>query len=126
LSIVNKIKLLGKEFPYSRLIEKIMVTVLERYDWSIASLENTKDLSTITLVEVIHALQAQEQPKLMREDHEVVEGNFNYTKVNALIVKNNKRSKYNNTRVMSSNFFPHLIFKFGDLIEFSVLKDWFN
>jgi len=24
---------------------------------------------------------------------------------------------------MSSNFFPHLIFKFGDLIEFSVLKD---
>ena len=26
-------------------------------------------------------------------------------------------------KVMSSNFCPHLIFKFGDLIEFSVLKD---
>jgi len=26
-------------------------------------------------------------------------------------------------RVMSANFCPHLIFKFGDLIEFSVLKD---
>ena len=26
-------------------------------------------------------------------------------------------------RLMSSNFCPHLIFKFGDLIEFSVLKD---
>jgi len=25
--------------------------------------------------------------------------------------------------MMSSNFCPHLIFKFGDLIEFSVLKD---
>ena len=25
--------------------------------------------------------------------------------------------------VMSSNFCPHLIFKFGDLIEFSVFKD---
>jgi len=25
--------------------------------------------------------------------------------------------------VMSSNFCPHLIFKFGDLIEFSMLKD---
>jgi len=25
--------------------------------------------------------------------------------------------------LMSSNFCPHLIFKFGDLIEFSVLKD---
>jgi len=29
-------------------------------------------------------------------------------------------------KLMSSNFCPHLIFKFGDLIEFSVLKDWFN
>jgi len=28
-----------------------------------------------------------------------------------------------NGGVMSSNFCPHLIFKFGDLIEFSVLKD---
>jgi len=28
--------------------------------------------------------------------------------------------------LMSSNFCPHLIFKFGDLIEFSMLKDWFN
>jgi len=28
--------------------------------------------------------------------------------------------------MMSSNFFAHLIFKFGDLIEFSMLKDWFN
>jgi len=26
-------------------------------------------------------------------------------------------------KMMSSNFCPHLIFKFGDLIEFSVLKD---
>ena len=26
-------------------------------------------------------------------------------------------------RLMSSNFCPHLIFKFGDLIDFSVLKD---
>jgi len=25
--------------------------------------------------------------------------------------------------LMSSNFCPHLIFKFGDLIEFSMLKD---
>jgi len=34
--------------------------VPERYEASIAALENTKDLSTITFTEVIHALQAQE------------------------------------------------------------------
>jgi len=60
LGIVNKIKLLGKEFPDSRFVEKILVMVLERYETFIASLENTKDLSTITLTEVIHVLQEQE------------------------------------------------------------------
>ncbi|XP_014515297.1 uncharacterized protein LOC106773120 [Vigna radiata var. radiata] len=45
----------------------------ERYEASIASLENTKNLSKITLAEVLHALEAQEQRRLMREDH-VVEG----------------------------------------------------
>jgi len=103
LGIANKIKLLGKEFPDSRLVEKILVTVPERYETFITSLENTKDLSTITLTEVIHALQAQEQRRrLMREDHAAVEGNLNYTKENALIVKKNRRSKYNNTQVFSS------------------------
>jgi len=102
LGIANKIKLLGKEFPDSRLVEKILVTVPERYEASIASLENTKDLSTITFTEVIHALQAQEQRRLMREDHEAVEGNLNYTEDNALIVKKNRRSKYNNTQVFPS------------------------
>ncbi|XP_027932931.1 uncharacterized protein LOC114188559 [Vigna unguiculata] len=78
------------------------IRVLERYEASIASLENTKDLSTITFTEVIHALQAQEQRRLMREDHEAVEGNLNYTEDNALIVKKNRRSKYNNTQVFPS------------------------
>jgi len=97
LGIANKIKLLGKEFSDSRLVEKILVTVPERYEAFIASLENTKDLSTITFTEVMHALQAQEQRRLMKEDHEAVEGNLNYTEDNALIVKKNRRSKYNNT-----------------------------
>jgi len=60
LGIANKIKLLGKEFPNSRLVEKILVTVPKRYGASITSLEKTKDLSIITLIEVIHALQAQD------------------------------------------------------------------
>ncbi|XP_006586555.2 uncharacterized protein [Glycine max] len=58
LGIANKIKLLG--IADSRIVEKILVTVPERYKTSIASLENTKDLSKITLAEVLHALQAQE------------------------------------------------------------------
>ena len=73
LGIANKINLLGSDFADSRIVEKILVTVSERYEASIASLENTKDLSKITLAEVLHALQAQEQRMLMRQDR-VVEG----------------------------------------------------
>ncbi|RDX78385.1 hypothetical protein CR513_41344, partial [Mucuna pruriens] len=68
LSIANKIRLLGSDFADSRIVEKIL-----RYEASITSLENSKDLSKITLAEVLHALMAQEQRRLMREDC-VVEG----------------------------------------------------
>jgi hypothetical protein len=51
LSIANKVRLLGTNFADSRIVEKILVTVPERYEASLASLENTKDLSKITLSE---------------------------------------------------------------------------
>jgi len=47
-------------FAESRIVEKILVTVLERYEASITTLEITKDLTKISLTEVIHALQAQD------------------------------------------------------------------
>nr|KYP70614.1 hypothetical protein KK1_009835 [Cajanus cajan] len=80
LGIANKIQslvqeldlksdgLLGTQFLNSRIVEKILVTILERYEASIAVLENTNDLSKITLAEVLHALQALEQRRLMREE----------------------------------------------------------
>jgi len=48
LSIANKVRLLGTQFADSRIVEKILVTVPERYEASITTLENTKDLSKIT------------------------------------------------------------------------------
>eukprot|EP00256_Glycine_max_P063170 XP_014632874.1 uncharacterized protein LOC106799214 [Glycine max] len=73
LGIANKTRLLGGDFADSRIVEIFLVTVSERYEASIVSLENIKDLSKITLTEVVHVLQAQEQRRLMREDC-VVEG----------------------------------------------------
>ncbi|RDY03962.1 hypothetical protein CR513_12386, partial [Mucuna pruriens] len=71
LSIANKIRLLGSDFADFRIVEKILVMVPERYEAFITSLENSKDLSKITLAEVLHALMAQEQRRLMREDRAV-------------------------------------------------------
>ena len=67
LSIANKVRLLSTEFFYSRIVEKILITVPTRYLASITTLENTRDLSKITLTELLNALQAQEQRRLVRQ-----------------------------------------------------------
>ena len=67
LNIVNKVRLLGTDFSDSRIVQKILVTVLEKFKAPISSIENSKDVSCITLVELLNALQAQEQRRLMRQ-----------------------------------------------------------
>ena len=47
--------------------------MLERFEASITTLENTKDLFEITLAELLNALQAQEQRRLIREE-KTIEG----------------------------------------------------
>ena len=49
LEIANRVRLLGSEFAESRIVEKILVTVSERYEATITALENIKDLSRISL-----------------------------------------------------------------------------
>lgn len=68
LGIANKIRLLGTEIPDSRIVQKILVTIPEKYEATLTSLENSKDLSTITLAELLTALQAPEQRRLMRQE----------------------------------------------------------
>jgi len=75
LSIANKVRLLGKDFLDERIVQKILVTVPKKYESKISALEESKDLSTITLGELINALQAQEQRRMMRQE-EVVQGAF--------------------------------------------------
>ncbi|KAA8538511.1 hypothetical protein F0562_028118 [Nyssa sinensis] len=75
LDIVNKVRLLGTDFSDSRIVQKILVTVPEKFEATISSIENSKDMSSITLAELLNALQAQEQRRLMRQE-ESVEGVF--------------------------------------------------
>jgi len=49
LGIANRIRLLGNVFNDSRIVEKVLVTILEGFKTTITMLENTKDLSNITL-----------------------------------------------------------------------------
>jgi len=81
--------LLGTTFADSIIVEKILVTVPERYEASITTWEITKDLFKISLTEVIHVLQAQDQRRLMREES-IVEGTLPAKHHNATKYKKNK------------------------------------
>jgi hypothetical protein len=75
LSIINKVRLLGKEFSDDRIVQKILVTMPEKYESKISSLEESKDLTSISLGELTNALQAQEQRRSMRLE-ESMQGAF--------------------------------------------------
>ncbi|EOY19823.1 Uncharacterized protein TCM_045180 [Theobroma cacao] len=71
--IVNHLRLLGEELSEKRIINKFLVSVPEKYELKISSLEDFKDLSSISVNELLNALQAQEQRGALRQD-KVVEG----------------------------------------------------
>lgn len=73
--IVNEIRLLGEDFLDSRVVEKVLVTLPERFEYKISSLEESKDLSKISLAKLMNALQAQEQRRAMRQN-KVIESAF--------------------------------------------------
>ncbi|XP_022945777.1 uncharacterized protein LOC111449922 [Cucurbita moschata] len=52
LSIANKVRLLGSILNDSRIVGKLLVTIPEKFEATITTLENTKDLSKISLTEL--------------------------------------------------------------------------
>ena len=68
MKVVNQIRLMGEEFLDSRIVEKILVVLPERFESKISSLEESKDLSKISVTELVNALQAQEQRRLLRQE----------------------------------------------------------
>ena len=66
MEVVNKIRLLGEDLTDQRVVEKLLVSLPERFESKISSLEDSKDLTKISLAELVHAFQAQEQRRSMR------------------------------------------------------------
>ena len=66
VDIGNKARMLSTELSDNRLVQKILVSFPERYELTIASLENTRNLSQIKLAKLVSALQALKQRRSMR------------------------------------------------------------
>ncbi|KAA3466780.1 pleiotropic drug resistance protein 3-like [Gossypium australe] len=70
VTVVNNIKLLEEEFADSKVVENFITTLPERYESKISLLEDSRDFSTISLLELINTLYAQEQRKATtHKDH---------------------------------------------------------
>ena len=54
-------RLLGEDFQDSRIVEKVLVCLLEKFELKFFSLEDSKDLSEMNLQELVNALQAVKQ-----------------------------------------------------------------
>ncbi|XP_017609618.1 uncharacterized protein LOC108455582 [Gossypium arboreum] len=75
MAVVNSIRLFGEQFDEARIVEKVFSTSPERYEAKISSLEDSRDLASISLTELINALYAQKQRRASRmEEHQ--EGAF--------------------------------------------------
>ncbi|XP_057996507.1 uncharacterized protein LOC131175847 [Hevea brasiliensis] len=64
----SKQMLLGEDLSDKRVIEKVLVSLPDRFESKISSLEDSKDLSKITLPELKSSLQAIEQRRIIREE----------------------------------------------------------
>ena len=60
MEVVNKIRLLGEDLTDQKVVEKVLVSLPERFESKISSLEDSKDLTKISLADLVHAFQAQE------------------------------------------------------------------
>ena len=86
--------MLDAEFSDSSIVQKILVTIPETFETTIFLLENSKDLSSITLAELLNALQAQEQRRLIREEGSM-EGAFLIKSTTTNYSKNKQKKNYN-------------------------------
>ncbi|WRX07951.1 hypothetical protein QQP08_000438, partial [Theobroma cacao] len=70
VKIVNQVRLLGVELSDSRIMEKVLVSIPERFESKIATLEESKDLTLMTMQELVNALQAAEtRRQIMLDEH---------------------------------------------------------
>ena len=68
MEIVNQIRLLGEDFPDHRVVEKILVSLPDRFEPKISAIEESHDLKSLTIVELLGKLQAQEQRAIIRSE----------------------------------------------------------
>ncbi|XP_034674255.1 uncharacterized protein LOC117905442 [Vitis riparia] len=75
MDVVNQMRLLGEAFTDQKVVEKIMVSVPQKFEAKISAIEKSCELQSLTIAKLTNKLHAQEQRVLMRGD-EATKGAF--------------------------------------------------
>ncbi|KAF3659888.1 Ubiquitin-specific protease 12 isoform 1 [Capsicum annuum] len=70
MKVVNQIRLMGEELTNSRIVEKVLVSLPERFEVKISSLEDSKDLTKLSPSELVHALHSKFKGKMQMQKEE--------------------------------------------------------
>ena len=73
LQLVNQIRLYGEAFEDSKVVEKMLISLPNRFESKISAIEESCDLKHLSVAVLISKLQAQEQRTSMRLE-ETIEG----------------------------------------------------
>ncbi|XP_074363233.1 uncharacterized protein LOC141703691, partial [Apium graveolens] len=68
MEIVNQMKILGDDITDQHVVEKILISLTDKYEYIVAVIEETKDLSKLLIRELMGSLQAHEKRRLKQAE----------------------------------------------------------
>ena len=75
MELVNQMKSYGEEISDKRIVEKLLISLPDKFDPIVAVIEETKDLSLLSVQELFDSLKTYEQ-RLLRHSEKSVESAF--------------------------------------------------
>ncbi|KAL4303544.1 hypothetical protein GQ457_10G024470 [Hibiscus cannabinus] len=63
MDVVNQIRLYGENLPDAKVVEKVMISVPQRFEAKISAIEESCDMTSLTIADLVSKLEAQEQRK---------------------------------------------------------------
>ena len=67
IEVVNQMRTYGEEINDQKIVEKILISLPEKYEYIVAAIEESKDLSTLTIQQLMSSLESHEERKLQRQ-----------------------------------------------------------
>lgn len=90
--IVNQLRAYGENISETRVVEKILISLTEKYDPIVTAIENSKDITSLSVTELIGSLEAFEK-RLSGRNESPIEKAFR-TKINLRSQKDENERKF--------------------------------